>query len=190
MVKGINPYQNRERYTMTTLTTTMIRNNLNAGTNFAGVEYTTNVPLSAENRKLGFVAQKHTVANVQLFGSVKDFNLYANQVKRNANVAEFIQSDNWFEHTDKFSIVKHKKNNNLYLYAVFNHANSTFTINGKTATREQVAALCTNSVANKLLDKSGVVHNKRNDVSHTIQCRTIGFDNMTKIVLNNQTFTA
>jgi L-2-hydroxyglutarate oxidase LhgO len=164
----------------------IIAANLNAGTNFAGIDYTTNVSLSAAARKAGYVAQKHTTANVQLFGTVRDFSLFANQVKRNANISDFVLSDNWFEHTDKFSIVKNKNNDNLYLYAIFNNSHSTYTINGHNATREQVAELCTKSVADKLLDHSKTVYNKRNDVTHSIHCRTISIDNINRMTLNNQ----
>ena len=163
--------------------------NLHAGTNFAGIEYVTDVTLSADAKKSGFVAKKHTVANVQLFGTIRNMTLFAQQVNRDTGLNNFVQSDNWFEHTDKFSIVKHKKNDNLYLYGIFNHAKSSFTINGKDATRAEVAALCTPSVSKKLLDTSGIVHNQRNNVSHSVHCRTIALDNLVRVTINNMTIT-
>jgi hypothetical protein len=163
--------------------------NLNAGTNFAGIEYVTDVTLSADARKAGFVAKKHTVANVQLFGKINNMELFAQQVNRDTGLTNFVQSDNWFEHTDKFSIVQHKKNGNKYLYGIFNHAKSTFTINGVEATRDDVATLCTASVAKKLLDKSGIVHNQRNNVSHSVHCRTIALSNLVRVSVNNQVIT-
>lgn len=146
------------------------------GTTFANIETDTEVKPAAANKQISI--RKLTTANVQLFNGVKDYEIFAKAVKRSAGTDEFVQSDNWFEHTDCWSIVRHPVKGTEYLYAVYNGAKSTFTIDGVPATREQVAALLTPSAAAKLMDDSGVVYNKRNDVEHDVIPRVIALENV------------
>ncbi len=168
----------------------------NKAATFAGIEYKTKVPTAAKHKLVNI--QKYTTANVQLFANVEAEGIYTKAVKKAAGkieendklkVAEFTAQENYFEHTDCYSIVEHKTNGKQYLYAVFNNAHSTFTINGKCATREQVAEFLTPSAREKLLG-DGIVHNKANDVLHTIQVRTIALENIVEIRTNGQTVTA
>jgi hypothetical protein len=92
---------------------TKITNMLHAGTNFAKISFTTDVKTAAKFK--GCVVKKHTVANVQLFASIKQATqIFAAAVKRHAvsgNSAAFKAQQNWFTHTNVFSIVKHNKTN-------------------------------------------------------------------------------
>lgn len=156
---------------------------------FAGIEYKTKVPTAAKHKHI--TIEKYTTANVQLFANVEAEGIYTKAVKKAAGkieqdqtkVAEFQAQDNYFEHTDCYSIVEHKTNGKQYLYAVFNNATSTFTVNGKAATRDEVAGYLTPSAAEKLLG-DGIVYNKANDILHTIQVRTIALENIAELRTN------
>ncbi len=168
---------------------TKITNLLHAGTNFAQITYTTNVKPAAANKL--YVIQKHTVANVQLFANIKQATqIFANAVKRSAtklnqNASTFTAQSNWFHHTNVFSIVKHNQTNELYLYAIFNSADSEYTIDGIAANKQQVAALLTPSAAKTLLAPSTTVYNKTHDVHHNVIVRTIALKNIEKVVSCN-----
>ncbi len=168
-----------------------ITNILHAGTNFAQITYTTDVKTAAKFKS--FTVKKHTVANVQLFANIKQATqVFANAVKRSAkkltgSATPFVAQQNWFEHTGVYSIVKHIRTNELYLYAIFNSAESDYTIDGSSASKQQVAALLTPAAADKLLNPSATVYNKTNDVHHTVQVRTIALKNIEKVVSNKTT---
>lgn len=155
------------------------------GTTFASIETDTEVKPAAAHKHVSI--RKLTTAQVQLFNSIRDYEIFAKAVKRSAGVTEFEQSDNWFEHTDCWSVVRHPSKGTEYLYAVYQGAQSTFTIDGVAATRAEVAALLTASAAAKLMDDSGVVYNKRNDVEHTVIPRVIALENVKRITaMGNQ----
>lgn len=168
-----------------------IANALRPGTNFASVEYTTQVKTAAAHREMNI--RKHTVANVQLFANIRDAPaVFEAAVKRSATklgedpnrVAAFRQQSNWFTHTACWSIVQHAKTGALYLYVIFNNAASDFTINGAPATRTDVAQYLTPSAARDLLNPSKGIHNKTHDLHHNIQVRAIALDNVQRIVVN------
>jgi hypothetical protein len=170
----------------------------NASVTFANIAYTTTVATAAAHKHN--VVQKHVVANVQLFANIKQATaVFANAVKKSAsniasnntaNVAAFTQQSNYFAHTACYSIVQHKQNNNLYLYAIFNNVQSaTYTINNVAATKQQVAALLTASAAAKLLQKDNTVVNKTHNVAHNVQVRTIALANVKSVTANKQTVT-
>ena len=169
----------------------------NKASTFAAIEYKTKVQTAAKHKNLNI--QKYTKANVQLFGTLAEAqSVYAKAVKKTANqiqendkdkVAEFKAQDNYFEHTDTFSLVKHKDTKKEYLYAFFNSAKSIYTINGRFATKAQVAQYLTASAAERLL-ADGIVHNKTNDILHTVQVRTIALENIVELRTNGQTVTA
>ena len=169
----------------------------NKASTFAAIEYKTKVQTAAAHKALNI--QKYTKANVQLFGTLAEAQaVYAKAVKKAANkieendkdkVAEFQTQDNYFEHTDTYSIVKHKTSGKEYLYAFFNNASSVYNINGKIATKEQVAEYLTPSARERFLG-DGIVHNKANDVLHTIQVRTIALENIVELRTNGVTVTA
>lgn len=158
------------------------------GTTFAQVSYETEVKPAAANKHRSI--RKLTSASVQLFAGLKDFAVYKRQVERSAGTEDFQVSDTWFAHTDCFSVVEHKQTGKQYLYAIFNSAHSSFTIDGSYATREEVAALLTPSAAKTLLDDSGEVYNKTNDVTHNIICRTVALENVKAIRAVRQELTA
>jgi hypothetical protein len=159
------------------------------GSTFARLETVTAVKTAAKfkNTKI----EKRTIANVQLFGTLKDFEVYRRMVIKSANsingqnIDDFQVSDSYFEH-DKtcFSIVYHKTNQTAYLYAVYNNAISSYTIDGIQADKLQVAEYLTPSEAKKLLGDSSIVYNKRNDLLHSTIIRTIKIDNVISIKAN------
>jgi len=164
------------------------------GTTFASIRYATDVPVSAKNKSK--TVRKMTVANVQLFNNLNDFtNVYENAVKRSAtkiggnateNVENFASQGNYFEHTDCYSVVRNKKNGKKYLFAIFNNAKSSYFVNDKEASKEEVATLLTPSAASKLLSDDNTVHNVSNNVVHGVHVRTISLDNILSINTQNQ----
>ena len=161
---------------------------------FAGIDYITKVQTAAKHKNLNI--QKYTTANIQLFSNLKEATtVYTNAVKKAAGkieendatkVAEFTAQDNYFTHTDCFSLVTHKTNGKQYLYAFFNNAKSVYTINGKIADKAQVAEYLTPSARERLLG-DGIIHNKANDVLHTVQVRTIALENIVELRTNGMT---
>jgi hypothetical protein len=167
----------------------------NVSTTFASILYCTNVATSAQHKATKIV--KVTQANVQLFSNINAFtNVYANAVQRSASkisannaqaVANFTQQSNYFTHTNCYSLVQHKSNSNMYLYAIYNNASSMYFINNVQATKQQVAQYLTASASAKLLqDSNTVVHNATNNVLHTVQVRTVALANIVSITANKQ----
>jgi hypothetical protein len=166
----------------------------NVSVTFAQIAYVTQVQTSAANKQHN--VQKVTVANVQLFANINAFtSVYANAVKRSAaqiasndaaNVAAFTAQQNYFAHTQCYSIVAHKQTQAQYLYAIYNNASSVYFINNSVATKQQVAALLTASASAKLLQASNTVHNVANNVTHNVQVRTIALQNIVSIHANKQ----
>jgi hypothetical protein len=169
----------------------------NVSTTFAQILYTTKVATSAKHKHINIT--KVTRANVQLFSNINAFtDVYANAVKRsaqhiqqaqNANVSNFATQQNYFTHTQCYSILQHNTNGNLYLYAIFNNANSVYYINNTVATKQQVAQYLTASAQQQLLSNNNVVHNVTNNVLHTVQVRTIALHNINSITACRQTVT-
>lgn len=156
---------------------------------FAQIEYVTEIKPAAAYKSVKI--QKLTTANVQLFSDIKAAtDVFLNAVKRTAqkisgnnldNLETFEKSSTYFEHTDCYSIVKHKENERLYLWAIFNNAISHFLVDGKPATREQVAEFLTPSAKKALLNNDKIVLNAKNDIMHTVQVRTISLENVKAI---------
>lgn len=160
----------------------------NTSVTFACVQYTTQVATAAAHKHVNI--QKHTVANVQLFSNINAAtSVFANAVKRSAQqhtndaaaVANFTAQQNYFMHTNCYSIVQHKNNSNLYLYCIYNNARSYYTINNVRATKQQVAQYLTASAAQQLLAASNVTHNKTHNVTHSVVVRTIALHNIQRI---------
>ena len=162
----------------------------NKSVTFASINYTTQVKTAAKHKAVN--VQKTTVANVQLFANIKQATqVFANAVKKNANVAQFVTSSNYFKHTACYSIVQHNVNSKLYLYAIFNSVQSSvYTINNVIATKQQVAALLTASAAKQLFNNSSTTYNKKNDIAHNVVVRTIALQNINSITTNKQTIVA
>ena len=160
---------------------------------FAGIDYITKVQTAAKHKNLNI--QKYTTANIQLFSNLKEANkVYTNAVKKAAGKIEqdqtkvdaFQAQENYFTHSNCFSLVNHKTNGKQYLYAFVNNANSVYTINGKIASKAQVAEYLTPSARERLLG-DGIIHNKANDVLHTVQVRTIALENIVELRTNGMT---
>jgi hypothetical protein len=165
----------------------------NKSIQFAQVLYCTSVATSAKHKAVSI--KKVTSANVQLFANITAQNLYTQQVQKSAskiasnnanNVQNFEAQSNYFTHTNCYSIVQHKANNNLYLYAIYNNAKSMYFIDGIVATKQQVAQYLTASAAQALLQKNDTVTNVTNNVQHNVTVRTIALSNIVSITANKQ----
>ena len=159
------------------------------GSTFARLETLTTVKTAAKHKAVKI--EKRTIANVQLFGTLKDYDVYRRMVIKSSNridgqsIDDFEVSDNYFTHdTDCFSIVYHKSNETAYLYAVYNNAKSSYTIDGIQADKLQVAEYLTPSEKEKMLGDNSIVYNKTNDVLHSTIIRTIKIDNVISIKCN------
>jgi len=167
---------------------------LRAGTNFASAEYCIKLDTSAANRAVQI--RKAVRCNVQLFASIKDYDLYRKQVLRSANklseseITDFVVSETYYEHTDCFSIVQHKKDSaKQYLYAIYNHAESIVFVDDVESTKEYAASFMTASAAAKFLSESKLVYNKTNDVTHDVTLRTVTLSNLVSLTVNKQVLT-
>lgn len=157
-------------------------------TTFAQIKYTTEVKTSAANKARKVL--KHTDANVQLFSNIKAAtSVFSNAVRKQSNVAEFTAQSTYYEHTACYSIVQHKTQPKLYLYAIFNNSKSEYTIDGVPATKEDVAELLTPAAARDLLAPSKPVYNATYDIEHNVIVRTVGLHNITEIKAAGQTVT-
>ena len=165
-----------------------------SGTTFASFVSVTTPTLAAKNK--GRNVQKVSFNNVQLFNHVDAYKLYMEQVKRSAAkiegndadaVANFETQETWHRHTDVFSVVVHPEKNKFYLYAIFNSARSEWFIDGKAATKEEVAALMTPSAARDLLTPKEHVENKTHGIKHDTVVRTFSLDNIVAIKAMKQT---
>ena len=148
------------------------------GVTFANIEYETVVTTAAAFKNTRVT--KKVTANVQLFNNLKAFtNVYRNAVERSTG-KPFELSDTHFEHTDCFSVVKHKVKNAYYLYCIYNSVQSTdYFVNGAPATKADAVAMMTPSAA--AAANAEKTHNVRNNVTHDVVVRTIGLENVTKI---------
>lgn len=157
---------------------------------FASITHVTKVATAAKHNATNI--QKVTKANVTLFNTHYD---YTQAVQRSANkiadnnaedVQQFTAQSNYYEHTNCYSIVKHKLNNNLYLYSAYNKASSLYFIDGQVASKQQVAQYLTASNAQKLLQDNSVVHNATHNVLHAVHIRTVALANIVSITANKQ----
>jgi len=162
---------------------------------FAQLEYATQVKTAAAHKARKVV--KHSRANVQLFSNISAAtSVFANAVKKSAakiadndqqRVQDFKVQDNYFEHTDCYSIVKHKIKDCLYLYAIFNKSmGSDYTIDGQPATKMEVAELLTAGEREKLLSSNPVTRNVANNIEHDVIVRTIALHNIAAITAMKQ----
>lgn len=169
----------------------------NASVTFASVQYVTPVATSAKHKNV--VIQKVVQANVQLFCTLKNFDVYTKAVQRSANkiatndstnVEQFVAQSNYFEHNANcFSLVQHKQNAKQYLYAIYNSASSVYFVDGRVATKQQVAQYLTASASAKLLGNNNTTHNVTNNVTHDVKVRTIALENLVSITVNKQALT-
>jgi hypothetical protein len=170
------------------------------GVTFANITQVTAVPGIAAAHKAANTIVKVTVANIQLFNNVADYaNVYEAAVKRTAAkitdndvqaIANFKTSENYFKHTDCFSLVQHKTDaTKFYLYIIYNNADSLYFINNMPATKQKVAALLQPAAAKKLLEDNNVVYNATNNIMHSVQCRTVALSSIVQIKAVRQSLT-
>ena len=148
------------------------------GVTFANIEYETVVPTAAAFKSTRVT--KRVVANVQLFNNLKAFtSVYRNAVERSTG-KPFEVSESYFEHTECYSVVKHKVKNSFYLYCIYNNVQSLeYFVDGASATAADVLAMMTPSAA--AAASAEKTHNVRNNVDHDVVIRTIGLENINKI---------
>lgn len=163
---------------------------------FASLLYVTYHDLSALNKSRGFKVAKVTRASVQLFSNIVDRELYSKQILRAAGRFDdaqdlpesWVKSPAWFYHSNEcYSVVKHNKTHEQYLYAVYNEhgtASQCYIYNPLSGTpthvawyqpamREDCASLMTPSSAASFLKSDRVVHNATNGVDHNLTLRTL-----------------
>ena len=167
------------------------------GVTFAGITTVTDVKLAAKNKAVEI--KKVTVAGVQLFNNVKDFNnVYKAAVKRSAeklgisaktDIEDFKVSDTWFHHTDCFSICKHNVKEEYYLYAIYNTSKSVYVMDGQIVDKQTVASYMTAGAAEELLNPKPFTHNVTNDVAHDVIVRTVKLSNVVGFTANKQSVT-
>lgn len=164
------------------------------GTTFASIAYVTKVATAAAHKSLNI--SKVTIASVQLFNNLQAFtNAYENAVKRSAAkiadndagaVASFESSGNYFEHTQCYSVVKHKTEEKYYLFAIYNNADSSYVLDNKVIDKAEIVQYLTKSAAAALYG-DGTTHNVTNDVTHSVVVRTVGLANIVSITAAKQT---
>jgi hypothetical protein len=167
----------------------------NVSVTFAQITYVTQVALAAQHKAQNI--QKVTTANVILCSNIKAHtSVYANKVRKtaaaiNSNnmqaVAAFTAQQNYFTHTATHCIVQHTQHaNKMYLYAIYNNAQSVYMHNNAVVTKQHVAAYCTKSAAAAMLQKDNTVVNKTHNITHTVQVRTIALCNIVSIRARKQ----
>lgn len=164
------------------------------GTTFANIVQVTDVKLAAAHKTVSI--KKVTEASVQLFNNLSEFtSVYANAVKRSAAkiadndaalVAQFTAQENWFEHTDTYSLVKHKTKDAYYLYAIYNTAKSVYVMDGTQITKQEVAKYMTPAAARDLLEPYDHNLNVGQDVLHDVQVRVVALANIVSIIAQKQ----
>ena len=170
----------------------------NASVTFAQILYVTTVQLAAAHKQQ--LIQKVTSANVILACNLHaQTQLYARAVRKSAakiasnnpaDVAAFVAQQNYFTHTNVHCIVAHTQHaNKMYLYAIYNSANSVYMHNNAVVTTQHVAAYCTPSAAKALLQKDNTVVNKTHNVAHTVHVRTIALSNIVSMKVRKQLLT-
>jgi hypothetical protein len=189
-----DPTLNKEAIKM--ITETQVKELLiHKGVRFAQIETLTDVATAAANKHIKIT--KSTTANVSLYASLKDFEVYRRAVLKSASsieendpekVAAFETQESWFTHDDPdcWAIIHHKTKGTPYLYAVYNGANSTYYIDGVEATKEQVAEYLTPSASKTLLNPPEHVENKTHGIVHDVIVRTINLENVKEIRANGE----
>ena len=164
------------------------------GTTMASIVQVTKVALAAKHKAV--TIKKVTEASVQLFNNLNEHtSVWANAVKRSAsklvgNDAEAIENfeaqSNWFEHTECYSIVKHKSKEQYYLYAIYNNAEAVYMMDGNEVSKAEVAQYMTPAAARDLLEGDNRTLNVTHDIEHTATCRAVSLENIVSIVAQKQ----
>ena len=163
----------------------------NNGTTFAHINYETEIKTAAKYKHIKI--SKRTDANVTLFQHIKDFDIYrksiirsANTIEENGEVKDFEVSETWYTHEDTncYSIITSKKTGEEYLYFICNNAKSEYYIDGELVDKDSIRPYLTASAEKEMFENDGIVYNKKNDVYHTIQPRTLKLNNISSLKAN------
>jgi hypothetical protein len=158
------------------------------GTTFASIAYVTKVATATAHKAVDI--KKVTVANVQLFNNLNEFtNVYENAVKRSATklgedaakVESFESAGNWFEHTDCYSVVKHKTKEQFYLFAIYGKAESLYVKDGVVIDKVIVGSYLTKSACEALFS-DGTTHNVTHDITHSVVVRVVELHNIVSMI--------
>jgi len=167
----------------------------NVSVTFAQILYVTNVLTAAAHKQQQL--RKVTCANVILCSNINAHtSVYARKVQRSAAkiasnsaqaVAAFNAQDNYFAHTQCYSIVVHKQHaSKYYLYAIYNNAQSLYLHNNNVVSKQHIAQFLTASAAQQLLQNNNTVHNVTHDITHNVHVRTIALSNIVQIKARKQ----
>ena len=167
----------------------------NVSVTFAQITYVTTVQLAAAHKAQNI--QKVTTANVLLASNLQAHTqLYARAVRKNAAryvqnnataVAAFTAQQSYFVHTATHCIVQHAQHaHKLYLFAIYNSAQSVYMHNNVVVSKQHVAQYCTASAAKQMLQIDNTVHNKTHNIVHSVQVRTIALSNIVSIRARKQ----
>ena len=159
------------------------------GHTFASLVQCTRVSTAAAHKDMMIL--KMSYSSISIASKLNEFtNLYENAVKRSANkimdndaqdVANFQSQGSYFEHTECYSIVQHKSNANLYLFAIYHNNFDSVYYNAKSGTimsKEDVAVFLTPSEAKKLFAEGEVKESVSTGISHTVNVRTVSLQNV------------
>ena len=170
----------------------------NVSVTFAQLLYVTTVQLAAQHKAQNI--QKVTSANVQLASTLHAHTqLYTRAIRKNAAqystndqsaVAAFTAQQNYFTHTATHCIVAHTQHpDKLYLFAIYNAANSVYMHNNAIVSAAHVAQYCTASKARELLAPTNIVRNVTHNIVHSVHVRTIALSNIVSIRARKQLLT-
>lgn len=161
----------------------------NASVTFAQIVFVTQVQCAAKHKNERIY--KVTSANVMLCANVNaSTNVYARAVRKSAKkftkneanaIQDFAVQQTYYTRTQCYSIVQNNKTTQMYLQAFFNNAKSIYLHNNVQVNKQYVAQYMTPSAANALLNKTNVVHNKANNITHDVCVRTIMLQNIISV---------
>lgn len=147
------------------------------GAMFASLKTRTAVKTAAKYKQLDI--QKISSCNIQIFASIANARAVYEQAvirsaqKLNQDIDFFESSETWYFHdTECYSVIYHKLSLAPSLWARYLHSRSEYYIDGQVSDKDSIIQYLTPSDAKQLLDTSGIVHNKTNNVDHNIIIRT------------------
>ena len=168
----------------------------NVSVTFAQVTYVTQVTLAAAHKAQNIL--KVTSANVMLCSNIKAHtDVYTRKVQRSAAkyaqnsataVKNFKAAKASYVHTNVHSIVQNINNaNKFYLYVFYNNASSLYVHNNAVVTKQHVAAYCTTSASNALLQQTdNTVYNVTHNIVHNVKVHTIALHNVVSVRARKQ----
>lgn len=168
----------------------------NASVTFANVTFVTQQQNAAAHKSV--VINKVTNANVILCSNIAAHtSVYANKVRKSAAqfasnnasaVAAFTASAASFTHTSCYCVVQNNKvASKLYLYAIFNNAQSILLHNNVQVSKQFAQQFLTASAL--AAQRASVTHNKTHNIVHNVAVRTIALSNIVQIKARKQILT-